>query len=227
MSQDTVRHLPSPSDGDDPEEMHPITATQIQNAEDLAATIGIRFPDQAPTPELGTSVIHEARPTVGLDRLDMSDRGPECPTNIQNIRVSSTENNPLPETYVQSRSALAEKSDPPSTRPADRSRDAQYIRGIVPLPYAVQGTDAGAQTPQARFPQTAIFAPSATGPENMARRTPIVATPEVPQYTADHSTTPQKAANFRARGQAPIPLTSDQITDAQMLSVRYLWIFCA
>jgi len=186
MSQETVRHSPTPPDGDDFDEVPPITSAEMHNAEDLAASLGITFPGQAPTPELGTSVAHEARPSEGLDRLDIRDQGPDDPSGNQNIRVSNTGNNPLPETHEESRSRLAKKSDPPSTRPADRSRDAQNIRGNIPLPYTMQGTDAGAQTPQARFPQSAIFAPSATGPENMARRTPIVATPEVPQYTADH-----------------------------------------
>ena len=218
MSQERVRPVPTTPDGDDFDEVPPpITSAERQSADQIAASIGITFPDQLPTPELGISVAHAARPSEGLDRLDMRDQGPNDPPNIHNTRVSNTGTIPLPETHEQSRSRLAEKSDPPSTRPADRSRGAHNIRGILPLPYAIQGTDAGAQTPQARFPQSAIFTPSATGPENMARRTPIVATPEVPQYTADHSTTPQKAANFRARGQAPIPLTPDQIADAQML----------
>ena len=130
--------------------------------------------------------------------------------------MSITSNNPPPEIYDQSPSRPAEMSDPSSKRLAG-SRGAENIIGISPLSYTLQETDAGCRTPQVRYPQSAIFTPSATGPDNMARRTPIVATPEEPQYTADHTTTPQKAANFRARGQAHIPLSLEQIKEAQML----------
>ena len=204
------------SENDTPENTGPkrpahMTAAEKAATDRMMIALGIRHSD-----EHGRITEPDVRPTMGLDTLAQGPPGPQISTEHQDTgRVN------IPPPSVASQAAMAAHIlQSFGIRSIEqRSQDAQRSGASEPFP-AAQETEAGAQTPSRRpsMPiMEPIFIPSGTGQDNMSRRTPIVATPETPSYTTDHSTSPLKAAYFRARGQAPIPLTEQQKEDAQSL----------
>ena len=62
-----------------------------------------------------------------------------------------------------------------------------------------------------------IFKPPPQGPVNKADRTPSMVGPETSQCSVSEDADAQRVANWRARGLAPLPVTSDEMEDIEYL----------
>ena len=136
----------------------------------------------------------------GTRLLEDEPRAPRSPEDIEMAEAVSAGVNVMP---------------PRGSTEAQREEEMQHTPPIVtPTTQAVAVVGPPRSAPAT---MEAIWNSSTAGAENMARRTEIVVSPAVGQYTTSQTPTAEREANWKARGLAPMEFTEAQLADMRAL----------